>query len=182
MARIHLDPKESALVVVDIQPRFLAAIHEAGRVVEHATFLASVAKVLDIPVIGTAQVPDRMGWNHDDLRPLLNVELAKTAFSAWAANGFAEALRGRRQIVLVGIETHICVSQTVHHLLREGYEVVVCPDALSSRTIERHKLGMERIRDAGAVPAHVEAVTYEWMGDAAHPKFREVLPLVKPLS
>lgn len=182
MPRVLLDPTDSALVIVDIQPKFLAAIHESGRVLEHSHFLAQVAQILEIPVFATAQVPDRMGSNHESLLPTIAREFPKTAFSAVGAEGFMEALGDRKQIVIVGIETHICVSQTAQHLLERGFQVVVCPDAVSSRTLERHKLGMERIRDAGVVPAHTEGVAYEWMKDATHPKFKEVLNLVKPLS
>jgi len=79
----------------------------------------------------------------------------------------------------VGIETHICVTLTALDLLKNGYGVFVCPDAVSSRTIEQHKLGMERMRDSGAIASHTETLAYEWMGTAESPVFREVLRLVK---
>ena len=103
------------------------------------------------------------------------------AFSALGSSEFCETLKktGRRQVVLVGLETHICVSQTAQGLLDLGYEVVVCPDGVSSRTREAHKLGMERIRDAGVVPAHSESIAYEWLGSADHPDFKAFLAIVK---
>ncbi len=105
----------------------------------------------------------------------------KMTFSAARSAAFMELLEdtGRRQVVIVGIETHICVCLTALDLVQKGYEVVVCPDATSSSTNDRHKLGMERIRDAGVVPAHSEAIAYEWMGAATHPKFKDILQLVK---
>ncbi|HTQ12040.1 MAG TPA: isochorismatase family protein, partial [Fimbriimonadaceae bacterium] len=81
-----------------------------------------------------------------------------------------------------GVETHICVGQTAVDLLGSGMEVIVCPDAVSSRSVERHKLGMERLRDSGALPLHSESVVYEWLETAENPAFRDVLRLVKELS
>jgi nicotinamidase-related amidase len=94
---------------------------------------------------------------------------------------FASALRAteRNQAVLVGVETHICVSQTALSLLSEGFEVFVCADAVGARSVDRHKLGMERMRDAGAVAAHTEAIAYEWLQTADDPQFREALELIK---
>lgn len=86
---------------------------------------------------------------------------------------------GRNTAILVGIETHICVYQTAHDLLDDGLEVIVCADAVSARTIDRHEVGLARLRDAGAVVAHTEAIVYEWMRSADHPSFRDVLKLVK---
>ena len=103
------------------------------------------------------------------------------AFSALGCPEFVAALRltGKTKVILVGFETHICISQTAHDLLSAGFEVVVCPDAVSSRSQEQHKLGMERLRDAGVVPAHTESVAYEWIGTAEHPKFKSFLQIVK---
>jgi nicotinamidase-related amidase len=94
---------------------------------------------------------------------------------------FSSQLRasGRKTVIVVGIETHICVSQTCLDLLDAGYAVAVCPDAASARTQDRHKLGMERLRDAGVVPIHTEALVYEWMVSANHPQFRDILQVVK---
>jgi nicotinamidase-related amidase len=83
------------------------------------------------------------------------------------------------QVVLVGVETHICVNQTAHDLLDLGHTVIVCADAVSARTEDRHTLGLGRLRDAGAIVAHSESVVYEWMRSADHEKFREVLKIVK---
>lgn len=85
----------------------------------------------------------------------------------------------RRSVVVVGVETHICVCGTVLDLIAAGYRVTVCPDAVSSRSLEAHKLGMERIRDVGGLPAHTESVVYEWLGGSTHPAFKSVLEIVK---
>lgn len=183
MPIVSLDPERSALLVVDLQPSFLRAIHEPERVLARSGFLAQIARLLGVPVLASEQYPERMGGTDPAIAPFASdpPPFAKMAFGCAECSEMMGALRatGRTQAVIVGIETHICVSQTAHGLLKAGYEVVVCPDAVSSRTLDRHKLGMERIRDAGAVPAHTEAVAYEWMGTAEHPRFREALALVK---
>lgn len=84
--------------------------------------------------------------------------------------------------MLIGAETHICVAATALDLIDAGYLVTVCPDAVTARTEERHKLGMERLRDHGAKPAHTESVVYEWTKDASNPAFRTVLSLVKQFA
>jgi len=183
MSRVRLEPSRSVLLVVDMQPTLLKTIHEAGRVGERVEFLAHVARLMDVPVLATEQNPGRMGGTLEALVPHIFSSFDKMAFSAMGCDRLREALTAleRPQVVVVGVETHICVSLTANGLLESGYEVVVCPDAVSARTVDRHKLGMERIRDAGAVPAHTEAVAYEWLGTADHPRFRDVLGLVKAL-
>jgi nicotinamidase-related amidase len=184
MPAASLAPETSVLVVVDVQPSFLSGIFEAERVLDRVEFSMRIARLLGVPILATEQYPSRMGGTHELLAPLLETAappMEKMSFSCAGCGMFMEALgnMGRPQIVIVGIETHICVSQTAHDLLVRGYELVVCPDAVSARTVDRHKLGMERIRDAGAVPAHSEAVAYEWMRSAENPAFREALKLVK---
>lgn len=185
MPRTKLNPQDSALVLIDIQPSLTKTIFEMERVLARITFLAKVANLLKVPVLATEQNPSRMGSTVPELGELLgNEPISKMEFSALGSEAFVSSLEstGRRQIVLVGLETHICVSRTAHDLLESGYEAVVCPDAVSSRSLEAHKLGMERMRDAGVVPAHTESVAYEWIGSADHAAFREFLTIVKGLT
>lgn len=181
MSAIKLDPTRSVVIVIDVQPSFLSGIYEAGRVASRATFMTRVAEAMGVPVLATEQNPERMGGTHPDLIPYVGVPFSKLAFSAAGCEDLLSALEftGRRQAVLVGIETHICVGQTAQDLIAFGYEVAVCPDAVSAGSLEAHKLGMERIRDGGSVPIHTEAVAYEWLGTAEHLSFRKVLDLVK---
>ena len=183
MPLIKLDPLQSALIVIDIQPTLSKTIFEIDRVLESSIFLAKVARLLEIPVFATEQNPTRMGETLPELQEQLisQNKFPKMAFSACGCPAFMAALEAsnRKQVVLVGLETHICVTQTGQDLLRRGYEVVVCPDAVSARSQERHKLGMERIRDAGIVPAHTESVAYEWIGSADHERFKSFLQMVK---
>lgn len=181
MAQSLLTSENSVLVVIDVQPTFLKGIFEADRVVRRVGFLAEVAHRLGVPILATEQVPHKMGGTDPTLLPWIGEPIGKSAFSGLGEPEFVARLAatGRRKVILVGIETHICVSLTAGDLLSEGYEVVVSPDACSAGDLERHKLGMERIRDAGAVPAHTEAIAYEWMKSATHPEFRAVLDAVK---
>ncbi len=160
----------------------MSGIDESERVQSRSLFLAKVAHQLGVPVIATEQNRDRMGETDPSFNPYISEpKVAKMSFSAVESPTFRETLRalGRRQIVLVGIETHICISLTALELVQQGFEVVVCPDAVGSRTMDRHKLGMERMRDGGVLPVHSEAVAYEWMATAAHSEFKSVLEHVK---
>lgn len=181
MSALKLDPHRGVLLVVDVQPSFLKGIYEAERVLARTTFLARVAEAMGVPILATEQNPTRMGGTAPELIPYVGAPFSKLEFSCVGCEDLASALEftGRRQAVLIGIETHICVGQTAQDLLALGYEVAVCPDAVSAGSLEAHKLGMERMRDAGVVPVHTEAVAYEWLGTAEHFAFRQVLSIVK---
>ena len=174
---------ESALVVVDVQPTFLNPIFEAERVLSRCEFLVRCAKVLGVPVFATEQVPDRMGGTHERLRALLGDSITepKMQFSCLGCESLLGWLKesGRTQVALVGIETHICVSQTAHQLLDQDFWVFLAEDGISARSAEMHRIGVERMRDYGATVAHSESLVYEWMGSAEHPAFREILKIVK---
>lgn len=160
----------------------MKAIHEADRVLSRTEFLCKIARILGGAVIATEQNPDRMGATADSLVPLLSEPAqSKMTFSCSGCELFQRHFVNATpmQVTIVGIETHICVSQTTHELLDLGHEVIVCADAVSSRTPERHQIGLERLRSAGAVIAHSESVAYEWMRTADHPKFRDALEVVK---
>lgn len=177
--------EDSILIIVDEQPSFMRTIWEADRVLRRTEFLLKIAGLASIPILATEQYPERMGGTNPVLLPFLpRAPFGKMTFSCCGCPPFVELLNetGRRQAILVGIETHICVSQTAVDLLNSGYEVIVCPDAVSARTVEMHKLGMERIRDSGVLPMHSESVAYEWLETAEHPAFREALKIVKEHS
>ena len=127
--------------------------------------------VIDIPTLPAIRrhSPDSAG------------RVEKTAFSCCAADGFCEQLDGlqARQVVLAGMETHICVLQTALELLHRGYDVMVAEDAVCARSRERTRNGLERMRSAGAVISHSESLLFEWMRDAAHPMFKSVSSLLK---
>lgn len=184
MPPLHCPANDVAVVLIDVQPTFMAAIHENERVVKRACFLLEMAKMLEIPVLATEQNASRMGGLDPRIvaaLPSTTRHIGKMSFSCWGEPKFRVAVESLRKshLVLLGIETHICVSLTALDLLESGFEVFVCPDAVSARTNEMHKLGMERMRDAGVMPSHTESLAYEWMGSAEHPKFKAALTLVK---
>ncbi len=181
MSSIKLESEKCILLVIDVQSRFLNPIFESERVESRCKFMCEIATLFAVPVLATEQYPERMGGTVDGLLPYVGNPHRKMEFSAFRDSEFVQRVKmsGRTQIVVVGIETHICIAQTCLDLLADGFEVVVCPDAVSSRTQDRHKLGMERLRDAGIIPVHTEAIAYEWCKSADNPNFRHMLNIVK---
>jgi nicotinamidase-related amidase len=171
---------DSVLVVVDMQPTFLAAIDRAAEVVRRCRFLLEVAQMFDVPILMTEQYPERMGGTERSLAPFAPA-ISKMRFSCWGVPEFDEALErtGRRQVLVAGIETHICIGQTALDLIDGEFNTFVVSDATSARSREMHEVGLTRLRDIGATVLHSESVVYEWMRSADHPRFRDVLQLVK---
>ncbi len=177
--------ESSVLIVIDEQPGVMKAIHESERVHRRSLFLARLATLLHVPILASEQVPDKLGHTDPTLWGLLSFPaIAKTTFGCCESADFIKAFRDckRSEAILIGIESHICVSQTALGLLDLNVRVAVCPDAISARTMEMHKIGMERMRDAGVAPIHSEAVAYEWIGTSEHSRFREAVQLVKEFS
>ena len=177
--------EDSVVIVVDMQPTFLDGCWHSAEVLNRTKFLVECANLLEVPVVATEQYSERMGGTEPGLAALIGqAALDKLTFSCCGIAPFNESLGslGRKLAVIVGIETHICVNQTVHHLVESRYEAIVCVDAVTARTEDRHRIGMERIRALGATPAHTESVAYEWLGSATNPNFRDALKLVKAYS
>ena len=178
--------EQLALVVVDMQEPFLNVMHERERLTANVRLLVETAGILGVPIIPTTQYAERMGGVAAEItQPYRDIAVSKAmdkmCFSCAGAEGFLEGLTslGRRQVLLCGVETHICISQTALDLTHLGYQVHVAADALSSRTLEKHKLGMERMRDSGVLPCAAEAAVYELMQEAGTPEFKAILKLVK---
>ncbi len=179
-----LDRSQAVLVVIDMQEPFLNVMYERGRLIANVRLLVATAVRLNIPIVPTTQYAERMGGVAGELLQSLRSALPpadKLCFSCVGADGFSESLAAleRRQVLLCGVETHICVSQTALDLTQQGYQVHVAADAVSSRTLEKHKLGMERMRDSGVLPCAAEAAVYELLREAGTPEFKVILPLVK---
>ena len=173
---------DTVIVAIDLQSTFLRVIHDADRVVANVSLLIQSASILGVPVIATTQNAARLGGLEEGIAALVGTPVIdKMVFSATRTPDFLAALTsvGRKQVVLCGVETHICVTQTALDLVDAGYQVHIAVDAVSSRSMEKHKLGMERLRDNGALPIASEAVVYELLGQAGTPAFKHILPLVK---
>ena len=199
-----LDAEESQLVLVDYQARLMPAIHEADLVVANAVRLARIAQMLQVPVWATEENPEGLGGTVDTLQPLVAGRvLSKMAFDATevllprlkpapkAQGGNARSLPkhlqkaapppapGRESIVLAGCEAHVCLMQTALGLLEEELEVWVVTDACSSRSERNRDAAFDRLAGAGAELVTTEMVAFEWLRDAGHPRFRDVLSIVK---
>jgi nicotinamidase-related amidase len=177
----RLTAANSVLVVVDVQDKLLAKIPTTEPLVRNIGFLLDAAGLLAVPATATEQYPKGLGHTTPDLARRLVPEIpAKTAFSCCGAAGFLAELRrlGRPNVVLTGMETHVCVSQTAFDLLDTGVTVFVPVDAVAARFPVDHDTAIRRLERAGAIPTTAEAVVFEWVGDAAHPHFKAVSKLV----
>ncbi|MBY6204377.1 hydrolase [Halomonas denitrificans] len=179
----HLDPDRSQLVVVDVQGRLARLMHESEAMIRAQSILVRSCRLLDVPVTWAEQLPDKLGATVDELQdPLAGLEpCAKSSFGCLGDEALRQRIldSNREQVLLCGIETHVCVWQTAAALLREGREVHVIADAVSSRSADNKATGLLRLRDAGAVISNVEMALFELMRDATHPRFREVTKLLK---
>ena len=177
---MKLDRSRAALVVVDVQEAFRPAVLDFERVAHNVAVLVQGARVLGLPTLVTEQYPKGLGHTVADVAEHLDgVEpLEKVAFSAVEAEGFEAALRAD-QVLLCGIEAHVCVSQTAEDLLAKGVEVHVAQDAVTSRTDDNRLLGLHKMERSGATVTSVETALFELLRRAGTPEFKEVQALVK---
>ncbi len=168
----------SCLLVVDVQERLAPAIFESERVIENTGWLIKVAREVDLPVRVTEQYPQGIGPTVPEIRALvLDDELMeKVHFSCMESDAIRRQLAGlgRRQIVVAGTEAHVCVLQSALALVRNGYEVFVVADAVSSRRPRDAELGLERMRSEGVRIVTREMVAFEWLNRAGTDLFRRV--------
>jgi nicotinamidase-related amidase len=174
-----LDRDRAALVVVDVQEAFRKAVLDFDGVAAKAAVLLQGATTLGLPVVVTEQYPKGLGSTVDELADHLDglEPLEKTVFSSAAAEGFD--LDGRDQVLVCGIEAHVCVSQTAHDLLGQGLEVHVASDAVSSRSVEDKETGLRKMEGAGAILTSVETALFELLGEAGSDEFKQIQKLVK---
>ena len=177
----RLTPENCVLLIVDVQTRLLPEMWEAQRVERNLELLATLARRLEIPVALSEQNPAKLGGTIDSLRAALGpIEpVAKMRFSAWPGLKPFVDETNRRTIILTGLESHICVSQTALDLIDEGFTVFLVWDAISSRQNWNRQIGWERMKSAGAIPSSTESAIYELLGEAGSEDFRALLPLVK---
>jgi nicotinamidase-related amidase len=180
---VKLARERALLVVVDVQEAFRPAVIDFDRVAQSVAVLVQGAKVLGVPVIVTEQYPKGLGSTAPEVADHLDdvTPIEKVCFSAADSERFRAELAGagREQVLLCGIEAHVCVSQTADDLLADGQQVQVAIDAVSSRTYENRKLGLHKMEQAGAVLTSVETALFELLGAAGTPEFKEIQKLVK---
>ncbi len=179
-----LEALDCVLLVVDLQDSLLRVIHESDKVIANTIKLVEAAKILSIPILLTVQYRDKLGPTTKavaDALPAGVVEIDKTTFSCVDGEGFEEILGRslRRQVIVCGIETHVCVNQTAHDLLVDGYSVHIVSDAVSSRTAENRDAGLDKMRQSGCIITSTEMAIFELLKDASRPEFKQMLPFVK---
>ena len=179
----RLTRARAGLVVVDVQERLLPAIFEKERMVQNAVQLIQGAAILQVPIFATEQYRKGLGATAPEVAAAIPgfTPMEKLAFSACGAEGFVEALRAsnRQDVVLCGIEAHVCVCQTCLDLVDQGFRVFVVADAISSRTAENHRLALDRMAAADAVIVSTEMILFELLERAGTDEFKRILPLVK---
>lgn len=179
----NLNVESSLLLVVDIQGKLARLMHQPDDLIKQTGILIEACKLLQIPIVWAEQLPEKLGPTVSELAEKLEglTPYPKASFGCCENTKLAEAIRrsGRFQILLCGIEAHVCVWQTAASLLREGFQVHIVSDAISSRSQFNRDVGLQRIIAAGGQTSCVEMALFELMGSAEHPKFREIAKLVK---
>jgi nicotinamidase-related amidase len=185
VARQSLDAERCALLVVDIQEKLLPPIFQKEQLVRNSQLLIRAAGVMKIPAIVSTQYAKGLGKTVPEVASLLpeTEAIDKNLFSCFGSDVFCTLLKrlpgNRNTLLLCGMESHICVMQTALAALREGYIVHVASDAVSSRTEWNWKIGLDRMRAAGAVISSTEMMVYELMRSSASAAFKEMLPYLK---
>jgi nicotinamidase-related amidase len=181
LERARID--DCVLVVVDVQGKLARLMHDSEAMIGAQQTLIRACRLLEMPVVWAEQLPDKLGPTVDELAgPLEGLSpCAKSSFGCMGDPALRDAIAGsgRRQVLLCGIETHVCVWQTAALLLEDGYGVHVIADATSSRSAANKDIALRRMERAGACLSNVEMVLFELMVDATHPRFREVTRLLK---
>lgn len=169
----------SALLAIDLQARLMPAIAGGDAVLRNVGRLVKAARRLAVPVLFTEQNPRGLGATAPELAPQPGEVAEKMSFDALRAAGLEGRLDAERALVVAGCEAHVCVLQTVLGLLAAGRKVYVVADAVGSRDPENRRLALDRMARHGAEIVSTEMVLFEWLGDANHPDFREIVALIK---
>lgn len=179
----RFDPARCALIVIDIQEKFQDVIHKMDMVVAGTSRLVKFCQELEIPVLVTEHYSKGLGVSVQPIRDLFTPHQAieKIHFSCGGSEDFNQALAatGRDQIILCGIETHVCIYQTACDLLRDGKQVAVAVDAVSSCDKSNRKIGLKCLRDVGAQTMGVQMLMFEILRKAGTPEFKKVSALLK---
>ena len=179
-----LDAARTALVIIDMQEAFRQSIADFAATAARITTVARGAQLLGVPVIVTEQYPKGLGRTAEDIRavlPAANEVIEKTAFSSCGAGEFVARLdaTGARQVLVCGIEAHVCVNQTTHDLLARGFQVHLLADCITARAASNRDAGLAKMQASGALLTSVEMALFELMRDAQHEQFKAIQKLIK---
>jgi isochorismate hydrolase len=172
--------EDSVLIVIDIQEKLMPVIANREQVIDNAVRLLKFSQIIGLPVIVTEQ--EKLGSTVPEIKGEIRDfnPISKLAFDCFLCGEFADHVRqiGRDTLILTGVETHVCVAQTALHALPH-FRVHVASDAVSSRTLNNWNIGLERMRQSGAVISSTEMIIFELLQQAGTDEFRATLPLVK---
>jgi nicotinamidase-related amidase len=179
-----LDQRRTALAVIDVQEAFRPHIPDFAEMAARCALVTHAAHLLGVPIVVTEQYPKGLGRTAAELLAVLPEEfepVEKTAFSSCGAQQFVARFEesGARQVLLCGIEAHVCVNQTAHDLLALGLQVHLLTDCVSSRTRENRQTGLDKMFRSGALPSSTELALFELMRDARHEQFKAIQKLIK---
>ena len=179
-----LDKEKTALVIVDVQEAFRSPINDFAQLVSRISLVTRGFHILGLPIIVTEQYPKGLGRTAEEIALSLPPDfefIEKTAFSSCGAASFMEKLRaaGASQIVLCGLETHVCINQTAHDLLNENFQVHLLQDCVSSRFSADKEIALRKMQASGVLPSSLEMTLFELMKDAKHEQFKAIQELIK---
>lgn len=174
---------KSALLIIDIQGKLASLMFEKEKILQNIQIAIKAAHFLDVPILWSEQLPEKIGITVPEISSLLNgiKPVNKFSFSCCGEKKFLDLLYGlkRKQIIIAGIETHICVYQTAADLIELKYEVQVVADATSSRTETNKRYGLERIKEVGGQLTSTEMIIFELLKEAKGDRFKDILKLIK---
>jgi nicotinamidase-related amidase len=178
-----LDANNCCLLVIDVQEKLYGVMHQKEVLADHLEKLIRAMRILEVPVMVTEQYPQGIGQTIVRLSALLEgfPVLSKIHFSCCGDPIFLKKFQelNRRQVLIVGIECHVCVHQTAVDLLDRGYRVQIVADGVSSRTAQNRDIGLQKMRDEGAMITSTETVVFELLKAAGSDKFREISKIIK---
>jgi nicotinamidase-related amidase len=179
-----LEAGQTALIIIDMQESFRTAIGDFAATAARIATITQAAQLLNVPIILTEQYPRGLGHTAEEIKSVLPptpVIIEKTAFSSCGVRAFEAELErtGARQLLVCGIEAHICVNQTTHDLLARGFQVHLLADGITARTAQNKTLAMAKMQGSGALPSSIEMALFELLRDAKHEQFKAIQKLIK---
>jgi nicotinamidase-related amidase len=176
-----LERAKSLLLLVDMQERLVPAMANAADVTDRCGILLRAAYELGVPIFASEQYPKGLGATLPALAEFATRRMEKLEFSAYANPAIRDELKraGQSQLILAGVEAHVCVLQTGLELIEAGYQVFVVADAVASRRAESREVALQRIARAGATLITVEMALFEWLRSASAPEFRSISKLIR---
>ncbi len=173
-----LEKDKCCLLLIDVQEKLTPLIYKKEELLKHCEWLLQVAQTLNVPCLLSEQYPKGLGPTLASLKSFITAEncFEKVDFSCWREPDFKQAFQmlNKKQVVLIGIETHVCVLQTAFDLIKADYEVFVVVEGVSSRSLDNKRYALKRMKQAGIQLITAEMVFFEWVGKAGTPEFKQL--------